>query len=98
MRASMEAEKLRSIEEVRKEIEDEKNRCIEETKKKQWCAKCGQEAMFYCCWNTAYCNYPCQESHWPTHMRTCSQQSAYATIVSSNANLNSQQVMTRIKY
>ncbi|XP_018341384.1 PREDICTED: protein kinase C-binding protein 1 [Trachymyrmex septentrionalis] len=92
MRASMEAEKLRSIEEIRKEIEDEKNRCIEETKKKQWCAKCGQEAMFYCCWNTAYCNYPCQESHWPTHMRTCSQQSAYATtIVSSNTNLSSQQ-------
>ncbi|KAG5310294.1 PKCB1 protein, partial [Acromyrmex insinuator] len=91
MRASMEAEKLRLIEEVRKKIEDEKNRCIEETKKKQWCAKCGQEAMFYCCWNTAYCNYPCQESHWPTHMRTCSQQSAYATIVSSNANLSSQQ-------
>ncbi|XP_011050825.1 PREDICTED: protein kinase C-binding protein 1 [Acromyrmex echinatior] len=91
MRASMEAEKLRLIEEVRKKIEDEKNRCIEETKKKQWCAKCGQEAMFYCCWNTAYCNYPCQESHWPIHMRTCSQQSAYATIVSSNANLSSQQ-------
>lgn len=97
MRASMEAEKMRSIEEVRKEIEDEKIRSVEETKKKQWCAKCGKEAMFYCCWNTAYCNYPCQESHWPTHMRTCSQQSAYATIVSSsaslhsNANLNSQQ-------
>ncbi|KYM97563.1 PREDICTED: protein kinase C-binding protein 1 isoform X2 [Cyphomyrmex costatus] len=91
MRASMEAEKLRSIEEVRKEVEDDKIRCIEETKKKQWCAKCGQQAMFYCCWNTAYCNYPCQESHWPTHMQSCSQQSGCATIVSSSANLNSQQ-------
>ncbi|XP_011699064.1 PREDICTED: protein kinase C-binding protein 1 isoform X1 [Wasmannia auropunctata] len=91
MRASLEAEKLRAVEEARKEIEEEKIRCVEETKRKQWCAKCGQEAMFYCCWNTAYCNYPCQQSHWPTHMRTCSQQSAYATIVNSGANSNSQQ-------
>ncbi|XP_011880555.1 PREDICTED: protein kinase C-binding protein 1 [Vollenhovia emeryi] len=82
MRASLEAERLRSVEEVRREVEDEKARCIEETKRKQWCAKCGQEAMFYCCWNTAYCNYPCQQSHWPTHMRTCSQQSGYTTVVS----------------
>ncbi|XP_020297688.1 protein kinase C-binding protein 1 isoform X2 [Pseudomyrmex gracilis] len=76
MRASMEAEKVRLVEETRREGEEEKLRCIEEIKKKQWCAYCGQEAMFYCCWNTAYCDYPCQQSHWPTHMQTCSQQSA----------------------
>ncbi|XP_025988553.1 protein kinase C-binding protein 1 isoform X3 [Solenopsis invicta] len=93
MRASLEAEKLRSVEEVRKEVEEDKLRCIEETKRKQWCAKCGQEAMFYCCWNTAYCNYPCQQSHWPTHMRSCSQQPTYNTIVTnSSANLNPQQI------
>ncbi|KYN22893.1 Protein kinase C-binding protein 1 [Trachymyrmex cornetzi] len=66
MRASMEAEKLRSIEEVRKEIEDEKNRCIEETKKKQWCAKCGQEATFFYGWSIGYCSYLCEISHWLT--------------------------------
>lgn len=91
MRASLEAEKLRSIEEARREVEEEKARCIEETKMKQWCAKCGKVAQFYCCWNTAYCNYPCQQSHWPTHRRTCSQQPEYATIVNSSANSNPQQ-------
>ncbi|KAL6263725.1 hypothetical protein P5V15_003811 [Pogonomyrmex californicus] len=93
MRASLEAEKLRSVEEARREVEEEKIRCIEETKRKQWCAKCGQEAMFYCCWNTAYCNYPCQQSHWTTHMQTCSHywQPTYNAIANSDANPNLQQ-------
>lgn len=97
MRASLEAEKLRLLEEVRKEAEDEKLRCIEETKRKQWCAKCGREAMFYCCWNTAYCDYPCQQSHWSIHMRTCSQQPTYTNLVaSSGANSSAQQVMPKL--
>ncbi|XP_070149414.1 MYND-type zinc finger-containing chromatin reader ZMYND8 isoform X2 [Polyergus mexicanus] len=92
MRASLEAEKLRLLEEVRKEAEDEKLRCVEETKRKQWCAKCGREAMFYCCWNTAYCDYPCQQSHWSIHMRTCSQQPTYTNLVaSSGVNSSAQQ-------
>lgn len=37
------------------------------------CAFCGKEAIFYCCWNTSYCDYPCQQNHWPTHMHTCLQ-------------------------
>ncbi|KAL0105520.1 hypothetical protein PUN28_016884 [Cardiocondyla obscurior] len=93
VRASLEAEKLRCVEEARREIEEEKNRCIEETKRKQWCAMCGREAMFYCCWNTAYCNYPCQQSHWTVHMQTCSQKPTYAT---SSTNLNPQQVMPKL--
>ncbi|CAL1679550.1 unnamed protein product [Lasius platythorax] len=97
MRASLEAEKLRSLEEARKEAEEEKLRCIEETKRKQWCAKCGREAMFYCCWNTAYCDYPCQQSHWSIHMRTCSQQPTYTTLVANpGANSSAQQVMPRL--
>ncbi|GAB1860282.1 Protein kinase C-binding protein 1 [Camponotus japonicus] len=92
MRASLEAEKLRSLEEARKEAEEEKLRCIEETKRKQWCAKCGREALFYCCWNTAYCDYPCQQSHWPIHMETCSQQPTYTLqSASSDANSSAQQ-------
>ncbi|EZA57171.1 protein kinase C-binding protein 1 isoform X1 [Ooceraea biroi] len=87
MRASLEAEKLRSIEETRREAEEEKLRCIAETKRKQWCARCGEEARFFCCWNTAYCDYPCQQSHWPTHMRTCSQPPAYR-VSNSGGNSN----------
>lgn len=99
MRASLEAEKLRSVQEARREVEEDKVRCIEETKRKQWCAKCGQEALFYCCWNTAYCDYPCQQMHWPMHMRTCSQQPAFTTIVTSSSNANSQaQVMPRLVF
>ena len=37
------------------------------------CAQCGKEAIFYCCWNTSYCDYPCQQAHWPRHMHTCTQ-------------------------
>ena len=29
--------------------------------------------MFYCCWNTSYCDYPCQLEHWPQHQLTCAQ-------------------------
>ncbi|KOX74638.1 Protein kinase C-binding protein 1 [Melipona quadrifasciata] len=95
MKASLEAERLRAVEETRREAENEKLRCIEEIKRKQWCAMCGREALFYCCWNTAYCDYPCQQSHWPMHMRTCAQKPSFATITSSS-NSNQQQVMPRL--
>ena len=73
MRASMEQEKQRSIVDCRKQAEIEKQRVIAETKKKQWCSNCGKEAIFYCCWNTSYCDYPCQQAHWPHHMSSCAQ-------------------------
>ncbi|XP_012221548.1 MYND-type zinc finger-containing chromatin reader ZMYND8 isoform X2 [Linepithema humile] len=96
VRKSLEAEKLRALEEARRDAEEEKVRCIEETKRKQWCANCGREAVFYCCWNTSYCDYPCQQSHWPTHMQTCCSQEAYSTVTASpGASLN-QQVMPRL--
>ncbi|XP_043520108.1 protein kinase C-binding protein 1 [Frieseomelitta varia] len=91
MKASLEAERLRAVEETRREVEKEKLRCIEEIKRKQWCAMCGREALFYCCWNTAYCDYPCQQSHWPMHMRTCAQKPSFATIITSSSNSNQQQ-------
>ncbi|XP_076621938.1 zinc finger MYND-type containing 8 [Colletes latitarsis] len=97
MKASLEAERFRAIEETRKEAEEDKVRCIEEIKRKQWCAMCGREALFYCCWNTAYCDYPCQQSHWPMHMRTCAQKPSFTTIVTSSAaNSNQQQMMPRL--
>lgn len=73
MRKNMEVEKTRIINEVRKQCELERIRSVEEAKKKQWCVNCGKEALFYCCWNTSYCDYPCQQQHWATHMNHCTQ-------------------------
>lgn len=73
MKTSMESEKIRLINETKKQCELEKLRAIEETKKKQWCSNCLKEAQFYCCWNTSYCDYACQQQHWPKHMSNCAQ-------------------------
>ncbi|XP_036007454.1 protein kinase C-binding protein 1 isoform X3 [Fundulus heteroclitus] len=73
MRQSLEQERERLMAEVKKQMELEKQQAVDETKKKQWCASCRKEAIFYCCWNTSYCDYPCQQAHWPEHMKSCTQ-------------------------
>uniref|UniRef100_A0A8C7FNQ5 Zinc finger MYND-type containing 8 n=1 Tax=Oncorhynchus kisutch TaxID=8019 RepID=A0A8C7FNQ5_ONCKI len=73
MRQSLEQERERLVAEVKKQLEVEKLQAVDETKKKQWCANCRKEAIFYCCWNTSYCDYPCQQAHWPEHMKSCTQ-------------------------
>lgn len=73
MRQSLEQERERLVSEVKKQTEVEKQQAVDETKKKQWCANCRKEAIFYCCWNTSYCDYPCQQAHWPEHMKSCTQ-------------------------
>ncbi|XP_028854038.1 protein kinase C-binding protein 1 isoform X3 [Denticeps clupeoides] len=73
MRLSLEQERERLVAEVKKQMEQEKQQAVDETKKKQWCANCRKEAIFYCCWNTSYCDYPCQQAHWPEHMKSCTQ-------------------------
>ncbi|XP_023339369.1 protein kinase C-binding protein 1 isoform X2 [Eurytemora carolleeae] len=73
MKTNMAKDSQRTIEEFKKQAEMERQKAILETKKKQWCSHCGKEAIFYCCWNTSYCDYPCQQAHWPAHMATCSQ-------------------------
>ncbi|XP_034724233.1 protein kinase C-binding protein 1 isoform X6 [Etheostoma cragini] len=73
MRQSLEQERERLVTEVKKQMELEKQQSVDETKKKQWCANCRKEAIFYCCWNTSYCDYPCQQAHWPEHMKSCTQ-------------------------
>ncbi|XP_017160223.1 protein kinase C-binding protein 1-like isoform X2 [Poecilia reticulata] len=73
MRQSLEQERERLMAEVKKQMELEKQQAVDETKKKQWCANCRKEAIFYCCWNTSYCDYPCQQAHWPEHMKSCTQ-------------------------
>uniref|UniRef100_A0A1I7UJX1 MYND-type domain-containing protein n=1 Tax=Caenorhabditis tropicalis TaxID=1561998 RepID=A0A1I7UJX1_9PELO len=41
------------------------------SKKKQWCWSCDNEAIYHCCWNTAYCSVECQQGHWQTHRKFC---------------------------
>ncbi|XP_069809842.1 MYND-type zinc finger-containing chromatin reader ZMYND8 isoform X3 [Dendropsophus ebraccatus] len=88
MRQSLEQERDRLIAEVKKQTELEKQQAVDETKKKQWCANCKKEAIFYCCWNTSYCDYPCQQAHWPEHMKSCTQ-SATATQQEADPDLSS---------
>ncbi|XP_055508139.1 MYND-type zinc finger-containing chromatin reader ZMYND8 isoform X10 [Leucoraja erinacea] len=89
MRQSLEQEKDRMVAEIKKQIEAEKQQAVDETKKKQWCANCRKEAIFYCCWNTSYCDYPCQQAHWPEHMKSCTQ-SATATQQEPESEVNSE--------
>jgi hypothetical protein len=64
VRQMMEADKQKCIADLKKQFEIERQKAVAETKKKQWCANCGKEAIFYCCWNTSYCDYPCQVIQW----------------------------------
>uniref|UniRef100_A0A8C3A2I8 Protein kinase C binding protein 1, like n=1 Tax=Cyclopterus lumpus TaxID=8103 RepID=A0A8C3A2I8_CYCLU len=80
MRQSLEQERERLVAEVKKQTEVEKQQAVDETKKKQWCANCRKEAIFYCCWNTSYCDYPCQQAHWPEHMKSCTQSGNMTTL------------------
>uniref|UniRef100_A0A669PG77 Zinc finger MYND-type containing 8 n=1 Tax=Phasianus colchicus TaxID=9054 RepID=A0A669PG77_PHACC len=89
MRQSLEQERDRLIAEVKKQLEMEKQQAVDETKKKQWCANCKKEAIFYCCWNTSYCDYPCQQAHWPEHMKSCTQ-SATATQQETDTEINTE--------
>lgn len=63
--------------ELQKQSEKHK-REISVNKKKQWCYNCELEAIYHCCWNTAYCSVECQQTHWPTHRRTCRRKKAAA--------------------
>nr|XP_023028713.1 protein kinase C-binding protein 1-like [Leptinotarsa decemlineata] len=66
-------EREKAINETRATCEAETIKRVELAKSKQWCANCSKEAQFYCCWNTSYCDYPCQQKHWPQHMGKCTQ-------------------------
>lgn len=54
------------------ELAEKNKRELEELKKKQWCHHCEAEAIYWCCWNTAYCSIECQQEHWhKEHKRAC---------------------------
>ncbi|XP_068628304.1 MYND-type zinc finger-containing chromatin reader ZMYND8-like isoform X2 [Battus philenor] len=73
VRASFEKEKIRAVNDVRRAAQVEMEAAVKLAKSKQWCANCSQEAQFYCCWNTSYCDYPCQRVHWSQHFSVCTQ-------------------------
>ncbi|VDM52272.1 unnamed protein product [Angiostrongylus costaricensis] len=56
--------------EISKLVEKHK-RELTAAKKKQWCWQCESEAIYHCCWNTAYCSVECQQGHWATHKKFC---------------------------
>lgn len=66
-------EKDKAVREARARLEATHATAIAETKKQQWCAQCAQPAVYYCCWNTSYCSYDCQNNHWQIHMNSCQQ-------------------------
>uniref|UniRef100_A0A6P7GDG9 Zinc finger MYND domain-containing protein 11 n=1 Tax=Diabrotica virgifera virgifera TaxID=50390 RepID=A0A6P7GDG9_DIAVI len=55
-----------------KRLFESHNQQISDVKKRQWCYNCEQEAIYHCCWNTAYCSQTCQQQHWiAEHKRVC---------------------------
>ncbi|XP_063393160.1 MYND-type zinc finger-containing chromatin reader Zmynd8-like [Cydia fagiglandana] len=79
VRAAMDKEKTRAVAEARRLAHQELEAAVKSAKSKQWCANCSQEAQFYCCWNTSYCDYPCQRAHWGQHYAHCTQQRTNAS-------------------
>ncbi|CAL8119840.1 unnamed protein product [Orchesella dallaii] len=72
LRMTMGNDKKWALAQMKWQLELETRKAVEEAKTKQWCSNCGNEALFYCCWNTSYCGPQCQEEHWSVHMSSCS--------------------------
>ncbi|KAL1490328.1 hypothetical protein ABEB36_013042 [Hypothenemus hampei] len=87
----------RIIQETRAACESETIKRVEEAKSKQWCTTCLKEAQFYCCWNTSYCDYPCQQKDWPNHMSKCTQNASQTGQVGPPATIRpgAQQLILR---
>uniref|UniRef100_A0A8R1E3S6 MYND-type domain-containing protein n=1 Tax=Caenorhabditis japonica TaxID=281687 RepID=A0A8R1E3S6_CAEJA len=67
---NLKAESVKLVEKHQKELA--------QSKKKQWCWSCENEAIYHCCWNTAYCSVECQQGHWSTHRKFCRRKKAGA--------------------
>lgn len=93
MQKNIVEERERAIDETKSKCEAEAIKRVEEAKSKQWCANCLKEAQFYCCWNTSYCDYPCQQKHWPKHMSKCTQTNPNASNVQMPKTSNQQIVL-----
>uniref|UniRef100_A0A182W030 Protein kinase C-binding protein 1 n=1 Tax=Anopheles minimus TaxID=112268 RepID=A0A182W030_9DIPT len=76
LRVDLGQDKERALNKQRQKLVGEKERAVKDAKSKQWCTKCYNEALYYCCWNTAYCSESCQQKHWMEHKNTCTQEPA----------------------
>ncbi|KAF6204477.1 hypothetical protein GE061_002818 [Apolygus lucorum] len=76
---TFETDKTQLYEDFKNKLRDQMDLQITEIKRKQWCANCGAEASFHCCWNHAYCGDKCQKEDWSTHSHNCTQYSMSAT-------------------
>ncbi|VDD86869.1 unnamed protein product [Enterobius vermicularis] len=70
-RAELEQKYRESLDAELSKMEEKHQKEVSALKKKQWCWQCEQEAIYHCCWNTAYCSVQCQQNHWPAHRKYC---------------------------
>ncbi|XP_020282226.1 zinc finger MYND domain-containing protein 11 isoform X2 [Pseudomyrmex gracilis] len=79
LRRELELEKCKELERLQAEhakelrqLTERHQQMVSDIKKKQWCYNCEAEAIYHCCWNTAYCSTDCQQVHWQReHKRVC---------------------------
>ncbi|KAG8198450.1 hypothetical protein JTE90_022186 [Oedothorax gibbosus] len=84
MRASLEADKKQTVDNITQTLTREKQIGIAEAKKKQWCAYCRLESRYACCWNTSYCTVSCQKHHFHQHRLSCTQLNPKLNVVDGN--------------
>uniref|UniRef100_A0A8R1HRZ3 MYND-type domain-containing protein n=1 Tax=Caenorhabditis japonica TaxID=281687 RepID=A0A8R1HRZ3_CAEJA len=70
-RAELEAKYRDQLKQESTKMLEKHRRELSDAKKKQWCCQCENEAIYHCCWNTAYCSVECQQNHWQNHRRIC---------------------------
>ena len=60
-RSELEAKYRETLKQELSRMTDKHRRELSGAKKKQWCWQCESEAIYHCCWNTAYCSVECQQ-------------------------------------
>ncbi|CAI5443932.1 unnamed protein product [Caenorhabditis angaria] len=70
-RADLETKYREQLKSESAKLTERHKRELVASKKKQWCWQCENEAIYHCCWNTAYCSVECQQGHWQTHRKFC---------------------------
>lgn len=84
---SIHEEREKLIDDTRMACEQETIKRVQEAKLKQWCSNCLNEAYYFCCWNTSYCDFNCQKAHWTKHASECQNSNSNQANVASKPNL-----------
>ncbi|CAB3401606.1 unnamed protein product [Caenorhabditis bovis] len=85
-RADLETKYREQLKAETAKINDKHKRELAASKKKQWCWQCENEAIYHCCWNTAYCSVECQQGHWQTHRKFCRRKKNNQNAPNTSAN------------